>query len=56
MHFRRGFYDSGFSKTILLVEPEQPFVGTVRLEALQYKYLNLKKFWPYNKTITYTGG
>jgi microcystin degradation protein MlrC len=56
VHFRRGFYDSGFSRTILLVEPEQPYVGTVRLEALPYKYLNLKKFWPYNKAINYTGG
>src|SRR6185436_15674729 len=28
VHFRRGFDDSGFAKTILLVEPEQPFLGT----------------------------
>ena len=34
VHFRRGFDDSGFAKTILLVEPEQPFLGTVRLDAL----------------------
>src|SRR5467141_3066682 len=33
VHFRRGFDDSGFAKTILLTEPEQPFLGTVRLEA-----------------------
>ena len=32
VHFRRGFDDSGFAKTILLVEPEQPFLGTVRLD------------------------
>jgi hypothetical protein len=32
MHFRRGVDDSCFAKTILLVEPEQPFLGTVRLE------------------------
>src|SRR5206468_3259575 len=31
VHFRRGFDDSGFAKTILLVEPEQPCLGTVRL-------------------------
>jgi len=29
VHFRRGFDDSGFARTILLVEPEQPFLGTV---------------------------
>ena len=34
VHFRRGFDDSGFAKTILLVEPTQPFLGTRRLDAL----------------------
>jgi microcystin degradation protein MlrC len=53
VHFRRGFYDSGFAKTILLVEPDEPFVGTVRLEALNYKYLKLDKFYPYGKNVTY---
>lgn len=53
VHFRRGFYDSGYAKTILLVEPEQPFLGTVRLEALPYKYLDLKKFYPYGTNVTY---
>jgi microcystin degradation protein MlrC len=52
VHFRRGFYDSGYAKTILLVEPDQPFVGTVRLEALKYQHLNLKKFYPYGN-VTY---
>jgi microcystin degradation protein MlrC len=53
VHFRRGFYDSGFAKTILLVEPDDPFVGTVRLEALNYKFLKLDKFYPYGKNVTY---
>ena len=53
VHFRRGFYDSGYAKTILLVEPEDPFVGTVRLEALNYKHLKLDKFYPYGKNLTY---
>lgn len=47
VHFRRGFDDSGFAKTILLVEPEQPFLGTVRLEALPYKNVDVKKYYPY---------
>jgi microcystin degradation protein MlrC len=47
VHFRRGFDDSGFAKTILLVEPEQPFVGTVRLEALPYRHVDVRKFYPY---------
>src|SRR6267378_3054601 len=47
VHFRRGFDDSGFAKTILLVEPEQPFLGTVRLEALPYRHVDISKFYPY---------
>ena len=47
VHFRRGFDDSGFAKTILLVEPLEPFLGTVRLEGLPYQNVDLKKFYPY---------
>nr|WP_245585156.1 M81 family metallopeptidase [Solimonas flava] len=53
VHFRRGYYDSGYAKTILLCEPDQPFVGTVRLEALKYKTLKIDKFYPYGKNVTY---
>ena len=47
VHFRRGFDDSGFAKTILLVEPNEPFLGTVRLEGLPYENVDLKRFYPY---------
>jgi len=47
VHFRRGFDDSGFAKTILLVEPIEPFLGTVRLDALPYRNVDVKKFYPY---------
>ena len=47
VHFRRGFEDSGFAKTILVVEPEQPFLGTVRLDALPYKNVDVRKFYPW---------
>lgn len=47
VHFRRGFDDSGFAKTILLVEPVEPFLGTVRLEGLPYQNVDLKNFYPY---------
>ena len=47
VHFRRGFDDSGFAKTILLVEPVEPFLGTVRLDALPYQNVDLQKFYPY---------
>ncbi|MFC4276227.1 M81 family metallopeptidase [Achromobacter aloeverae] len=47
VHFRRGFDDSGYSPTILIVEPSQPFVGTVRLDGLNYKHLKLTDYYPY---------
>jgi microcystin degradation protein MlrC len=47
VHFRRGFDDSGFAKTILLVEPVDPYLGTVRLDGLPYKNVDLKTFYPY---------
>jgi microcystin degradation protein MlrC len=53
VHFRRGYYDSGWARNILLVEPDQPFVGTVRLEALDYKHLKLENFYPFGKNVKY---
>ena len=47
VHFRRGFDDSGFARTILLVEPTEPFLGTVRLDALNYQNVDLARFYPF---------
>jgi microcystin degradation protein MlrC len=47
VHFRRGFYDNGFAKTILLVEPTEPFLGTVRLDKLPYENVDLRQYYPY---------
>lgn len=47
VHFRRGFDDNGYAPTILLVEPPEPFMGSVRLEALKYEHLSLTDFYPY---------
>ena len=49
VHFRRGFDDSGFARAIVLVEPEQPFLGTVRLEALPYENVDVRGFYPYSE-------
>ena len=51
VHFRRGFDDSGFAKTILLVEPEQPVLGTVRLDGLPYRHVDLQAFYPYGEPV-----
>ena len=47
VHFRRGFDDNGFAKTILLVEPSEPFLGTVRLDKLPYENVDLTQYYPY---------
>ena len=47
VHFRRGFDDNGFAKTILLVEPTEPFLGTVRLDKLPYENVDLSQYYPY---------
>jgi microcystin degradation protein MlrC len=47
VHFRRGFDDSGYARTILLVEPPEPFLGTVRLDGLPYRNVDLTRFYPY---------
>ena len=49
VHFRRGFDDNGFARTILLVEPDKPFLGTVHLDALPYENVDLKKYYPYGE-------
>lgn len=51
VHFRRGFDDSGYAPTILLVEPPEPFMGTVRLDALKYEHLTLTDYYPYGNPV-----
>jgi hypothetical protein len=32
-----------------LVEPVEPFLGTVRLDALPYRNIDIRKFYPYGE-------
>jgi microcystin degradation protein MlrC len=47
VHFRRGFADSGFARAVVLVEPEEAFLGTTRLQQLPYRHVELSRFYPY---------
>ena len=47
VHFRRGFDETGYAKTIIIVDAPGPFVGTIRLDALPYENVNLSDFYPY---------
>lgn len=55
VHFRRGFYDTGFARTILLVDPPGPFLGTVHLQALHYRNLDLRSLYPFSEGLSFGG-
>lgn len=47
VHFRRGFDETGFAPTIVIVEAPEPFVGTTFLDALSYENVDLRRLYPY---------
>lgn len=47
VHFRQSFDDSGFARCIIVAEPDEPFLGTTKLEGLNYRNLDLANFYPY---------
>lgn len=47
VHFRRGFDETGFARTIVIVEAPEPFVGTTFLDALPYDNVDLSQLYPY---------
>jgi microcystin degradation protein MlrC len=47
VHFRRGFDETGFAKSIVVVEAPGPFVGTTFLDALPYEFADLSLMYPY---------
>ena len=49
VHFRRGFDETGYAKTNIVVDAPGPWVGTTRLDALDYKFAPIKKLYPFNK-------
>jgi microcystin degradation protein MlrC len=49
VHFRRGFDETGYSKTVMVVDALGDFVGTTRLDALDYKYGPINELYPFNK-------
>jgi microcystin degradation protein MlrC len=49
VHFRRGFDETGYAKTILVVDAPGPWFGTTRLDALDYKYGPIDKLYPFAK-------
>jgi microcystin degradation protein MlrC len=46
-HFRRGFDDNGYAKTILIVDAPGDWFGTTRLGALEYQNTPIKRLYPF---------
>jgi microcystin degradation protein MlrC len=47
VHFRRGFYETGYARTIIVVDAPEPFIGTRHLDALPYENVDLGTLYPY---------
>lgn len=48
VHFRGGFDETGYAKTILVVDAPGPWFGTVRLDALDYEYGPITELYPFD--------
>jgi microcystin degradation protein MlrC len=51
VHFRRGFDETGFAPTIVVVEAPGPFVGTTFLDALPYEHVDLSELYPFGMPL-----
>lgn len=49
VHFRRGFDETGYAKTILVVDAPGPWVGTTRLDALDYQHAPIDQLYPFGQ-------
>jgi microcystin degradation protein MlrC len=47
VHFRRGFDETGYARTIIIVEAPEPYVGTTALDALPYEHVDLSTLYPF---------
>ena len=52
VHFRRGFDETGYAPTIVVVEAPEPFVGTTFLDALPYEHVDLETLYPYQEAAS----
>jgi microcystin degradation protein MlrC len=47
VHFRRGFDDNGYAKTIMIVDAPGDWFGTTRLGALRYDHAPIERLYPF---------
>ena len=49
VHFRRGFDETGYARTIIVVDAPGPWFGTTRLDALDYRHAPIRKLYPFDR-------
>ena len=49
VHFRRGFDETGYAKTIIVVDAPGSWFGTTRLDALDYKHAPIDRLYPFGE-------
>ncbi len=47
VHFRRGFDETGYARSIVIVEAPEPYVGTTFLDALPYENVDILTLYPF---------
>ncbi len=47
VHFRRGFDETGYAPSIYVIEAPGPFVGTLKLDALDYQFGPIDRLYPF---------
>ncbi len=49
VHFRRGFDETGYASTIMVVDAPGSWFGTTRLDALDYQNVDIQSLYPYSE-------
>ena len=52
VHFRRGFDETGYAKTIMVVDAPGDWFGTTRLDALGYQHAPIINLYPFRESDT----
>jgi microcystin degradation protein MlrC len=50
-HFRRGFDETGYAKSIFVVDAPGPYLGTTRLDALDYQFAPIDRLYPFGSPL-----
>ncbi len=51
VHFRRGFDETGYAKEIIVTDAPGEWFGTIRLDALDYKFAPIDKLYPFDGSV-----